>query len=183
MRAWINKITLEGFKSYGKERIEIPLGEGFVGIVGPNGAGKSNIGDAISFALGIATAKTLRAKNLSYLIYTKDSERAHYAYVEIHFKNFGLFPLQEEDIFISRKVYRDGRTVFRINGVVVREKDLMDFLSKAGIYENAYNVVLQGDIVRFLKMTPVERRGLIEEVAGIEEYEEKKQKALAQLGE
>ncbi len=183
MRAWIEKITLEGFKSYGKERIEIPLGEGFIGIVGPNGAGKSNIGDAISFALGIATAKTLRAKNLSYLIYTKDSERAPYAYVEIHFKNFGLFPLQEEDIFISRKVYRDGRTVFRINGVFVREKDLMDFLSKAGIYENAYNVVLQGDIVRFLKMTPLERRRLIEEVAGIEEYEEKKQKALSQLGE
>ncbi|MFN7065701.1 MAG: chromosome segregation protein SMC [Aquificaceae bacterium] len=183
MRAWIEKIALEGFKSYGRERVEISLGEGFIGIVGPNGAGKSNIGDAISFALGIATAKTLRAKNLSYLIYTKDSERAEYAYVEVHFKNYGLFPLREEDIFISRKVYRDGRTVFRINGAVVREKDLTDLLSKVGIYESAYNVVLQGDIVRFLKMTPVERRNLIEEVAGIEEYEEKKQKALVDLGE
>ncbi len=183
MKAWIEKITLEGFKSYGKERVEIPLGQGFIGIVGPNGAGKSNIGDAISFCLGIATAKTLRAKNLSYLIYSKNSDRADYAYVEVHFKNYGLFPLQEEDIVISRKVYQDGRTVFRINGAVVRERDLMDFLSKAGIYENAYNVVLQGDIVRFLKMTPVERRKLLEEIAGIEEYEEKKQKALADLGE
>ncbi len=183
MKAWIEKITLEGFKSYGKERVEIPLGQGFISVVGPNGAGKSNIGDAISFSLGIATAKTLRARNLSYLIYSKDSDRADYAYVEVHFKNYGLFPLQEEDIFISRKVYQDGRTVFRINGAVVRERDLMDFLSKAGIYENAYNVVLQGDIVRFLKMTPVERRKLIEEIAGIEEYEEKKQKALADLGE
>ncbi len=183
MKAWIEKITLEGFKSYGKERVEIPLGQGFIGVVGPNGAGKSNIGDAISFALGIATAKTLRAKNLSYLIYSKNSDRADYAYVEVHFKNHGLFPLQEEDIVISRKVYQDGRTVFRINGAVVRERDLMDFLSKAGIYENAYNVVLQGDIVRFLKMTPVERRKILEEIAGIEEYEEKKQKALADLGE
>lgn len=183
MKAWIEKISLEGFKSYGKDRVEIPLGQGFIGIVGPNGSGKSNIGDAISFALGIATAKTLRAKNLSYLIYNRNSDRADYAYVEVHFKNYGLFPLQEEDIVISRKVYQDGRTVFRINGAVVRERDLMDFLSKAGIYENAYNVVLQGDIVRFLKMTPVERRKLIEEIAGIEEYEEKKQKALADLGE
>jgi chromosome segregation protein len=183
VKAWIEKITLEGFKSYGKERVEIPLGQGFIGVVGPNGAGKSNIGDAISFALGIATAKTLRARNLSYLIYSKDSDRAEYAYVEVHFKNHGLFPLQDEDIVISRKVYQDGRTVFRINGAVVREKDLMDFLSKAGIYENAYNVVLQGDIVRFLKMTPVERRKLLEEIAGIEEYEEKKQRALADLGE
>ncbi|HAV40608.1 MAG TPA: chromosome segregation protein SMC, partial [Aquificaceae bacterium] len=183
MKAWIEKISLQGFKSYGKDRVEIPLGQGFIGIVGPNGSGKSNIGDAISFALGIATAKTLRAKNLSYLIYNRNSDRADYAYVEVHFKNYGLFPLQEEDIVISRKVYQDGRTVFRINGAVVRERDLMDFLSKAGIYENAYNVVLQGDIVRFLKMTPVERRKLIEEIAGIEEYEEKKQKALADLGE
>lgn len=183
MKAWIEKISLEGFKSYGKDRVEIPLGQGFIGIVGPNGSGKSNIGDAISFALGIATAKTLRAKNLSYLIYNRNSDRADYAYVEVHFKNYGLFPLQEEDIVISRKVYQDGRTVFRINGAVVRERDLMDFLSKAGIYENAYNVVLQGDIVRFLKMTPVERRKLIEEIAGIEEYEEKKQKALVDLGE
>ncbi len=183
MKAWIEKITLEGFKSYGKERIEISIGQGFIGVVGPNGAGKSNIGDAISFCLGIATAKTLRARNLSYLIYSKNSDRADYAYVEVHFKNHGLFPLQEEDIIISRKVYQDGRTVFRINGAVVRERDLMDFLSKAGIYENAYNVVLQGDIVRFLKMTPVERRKLLEEIAGIEEYEEKKQKALVDLGE
>ncbi|MCX8059855.1 MAG: chromosome segregation protein SMC, partial [Aquificaceae bacterium] len=183
MKAWIEKITLEGFKSYGKERKEVHLGPGFIAVVGPNGAGKSNIGDAISFALGIATARTLRAKNLSYLIYSRDSERADYAFVEVHFKNHGLFSLQEEDLFLSRKVYPDGRSVFRINGSVVRERDLLDFLSKAGIYETAYNVVLQGDIVKFLKMTPVERRKLIEEIAGIQEYEEKKQKALLNLGE
>jgi chromosome segregation protein len=183
VKAWIEKIILEGFKSYGKERIEIPIGQGIVAVVGPNGAGKSNIGDALSFALGIATARALRAKNLTYLIYSKNSERADYAYVEVHFKNHGHFPIQEEDIVISRKVYQDGRSVFRINGAVVREKDLSDFLSKAGIYETAYNVVLQGDVVRFLRMTPVDRRKLIEEIAGIGEYEEKKQKALVDLGE
>ncbi|MCS7308055.1 MAG: AAA family ATPase, partial [Aquificaceae bacterium] len=177
MKAWIEKIVLEGFKSYGKDRVEVVLGKGFIAVVGPNGAGKSNIGDGLSFALGIATAKTLRAKNLSYLIYSKNSEKADYALVEVHFKNYGLFPIEEEDIVISRKVYQDGRSVFRINGAVVRERDLLDFLSKAGIYENGYNVVLQGDVVKFLKMTPVERRKLIEEIAGIEEYEEKKQKA------
>ncbi|MDW8095220.1 MAG: chromosome segregation protein SMC [Aquificaceae bacterium] len=183
MKAWIEKIVLEGFKSYGKDRVEVVLGKGFIAVVGPNGAGKSNIGDGLSFALGIATAKTLRAKNLSYLIYSKNSEKADYALVEVHFKNYGLFPIEEEDIVISRKVYQDGRSVFRINGAVVRERDLLDFLSKAGIYENGYNVVLQGDVVKFLKMTPVERRKLIEEIAGIEEYEEKKQRALTDLGE
>ncbi|RMH07772.1 MAG: chromosome segregation protein SMC, partial [Aquificota bacterium] len=183
MQAWIEKIVVEGFKSYGKERVEIPLGRGFLAIVGPNGAGKSNIGDALSFALGLATARTLRAKNLTHLIYSRNSDKAEYAYVEVHFKNHNLFPLEEEDIVISRKVYKDGRSVFRINGTVVRERELSDFLSRAGIYESAYNVVLQGDIVRFIKMTPVERRKLIEDIAGIGEYEEKKQKALADLGE
>jgi chromosome segregation protein len=183
VKGYIEKLVIEGFKSYGRQRIEIPLGEGFIAVVGPNGAGKSNIGDAISFALGIATSKALRAKNLSYLIFSKDGEKADYAYVEVHFKNFGAFPVPEEDVIVSRKVYRDGRSIFRINGQVVKEKELSDFLSKAGIYENGYNVVLQGDIVRFLKMTPVERRKLIEEVAGIGEYEERKQKALVQLGE
>ena len=183
MKGYINKIVIEGFKSYGKERVEIPLGEGFIAVVGPNGSGKSNIGDAISFALGIATSKALRAKNLSYLIFSKDGDKADYAYVEVQFKNIGAFPIPEEDIILSRKVYQDGRSVFRLNGQIVKERELSEFLSKAGIYENGYNVVLQGDIVRFLKMTPVERRKLIEEVAGIGEYEEKKQKALAQLGE
>ncbi len=183
MNGYIEKLVVEGFKSYGRQRVEIPLGEGFIAVVGPNGAGKSNIGDAISFALGIATSKALRAKNLSYLIFSKDGEKADYAYVEVHFKNFGAFPIPEEDVIVSRKVYKDGRSLFRINEQVVKEKDLSDFLSKAGIYENGYNVVLQGDIIRFLKMTPVERRKLIEEVAGIGEYEERKQKALIQLGE
>lgn len=183
MRAWIEKILVEGFKSYGRGRTQIPLGSGFVGIVGPNGAGKSNIGDAISFALGLATAKTLRAKNLSYLIYSKDGESSDFAYVEVHFKNEGAFPVEDQHIVISRKVERDGRTTFRINGSVVKERDLKDLLSRSGLYENAYNIVLQGDVIRFLKMTPVERRKLIEEVAGIGEYEEKKQKALTDLGD
>ncbi len=183
MRAYIEKVVVEGFKSFGKERKEIPLGKGFISIVGPNGAGKSNIGDAISFALGIVTTKTLRAKNLSYLIFSKDGDKADYAYIEVHFKNEGLFPLEEEKVIVSRRVTQDGRSTFKVNGLTVRERDLRDFLSKAGIYENGYNVVLQGDIVKFLKMTPVERRKVIEDVAGISEYEEKKQRAINDLAE
>ncbi len=183
MKAFIEKIVVEGFKSYGKDRKEIPLGRGFISIVGPNGAGKSNIGDAISFALGIATTKTLRAKNLSYLIFSRDGDKAPYAYVEVHFRNEGAFPTEDESVVISRRVTQDGRSTFKVNGITVREKDLKDFLSKAGIYENGYNVVLQGDIIKFLKMTPVERRKVIEDVAGISEYETKKQKAINDLME
>lgn len=183
MKAYVDRIVVEGFKSYGRERKEIPIGEGFISIVGPNGAGKSNIGDAISFALGIATTKTLRAKNLSYLIFSRDGEKAPHAYVEVHFKNEGAFPTEEERVVISRRVTQDGRSTFKVNGNTVREKDLKDFLGKAGIYENGYNVVLQGDIIKFLKMTPVERRKVIEDIAGISEYESKKQRAINDLME
>lgn len=181
--AYIEKLVVEGFKSYGTKRREIPVGEGFVAVVGPNGAGKSNIGDAISFALGLSTAKALRAKNLSYLIFSKNGKKADFAEVEVHFRNLGAFPVEEEYVVISRRVNKEGRSVFKINGNVVRERDLRDFLAKAGIYENAYNVVYQGDIVKFLKLTPVERRKIIEEVAGIGEYERKKEKALNELAE
>ncbi|NPB06946.1 MAG: chromosome segregation protein SMC [Aquificae bacterium] len=181
--AYIEKLVVEGFKSYGTKRKEIPLGEGFIAVVGPNGAGKSNIGDAIAFALGLSTARALRAKNLSHLIFSKDGKKAPYALVEVHFRNLGAFPTDDETVVVSRKVTPDGRSVFRVNGVPVRERDLKDFLARAGIYENAYNVVYQGDIVRFLKHTPLERRRLIEEVAGIGEYEKKKEKALKDLAE
>ncbi len=182
-KAFIERILVEGFKSYGNKRREIPLGEGFIGIVGPNGAGKSNIGDAISFALGLSTARALRAKNLSHLIFSKNGKKSEYAYVEIHFRNLGIFPIDSDYVIISRKVTKEGRSTFKINGTPVRERDLKDFLAKAGIYENAYNVVYQGDIVKFLKMTPTERRKIIEEVAGIGEYERKKEKALEDLAE
>jgi len=182
-KAYIEKVVVEGFKSYGPKRKEIPLGEGFIVIVGPNGSGKSNIGDAISFALGLASSKVLRAKNLSYLIWNKGDKRADYAYVEVHFKNLGAFPIEEENIVFSRKVFPNGRTVFKINGKTVKERDVKELLSRAGITENAYNVVLQGDIIHFLKMTPLQRRKLIEDIAGIGEFDEKKERALLELGE
>jgi chromosome segregation protein len=180
-RAYITKLVVEGFKSYGPKRKEIPLGKGFIAIVGPNGAGKSNIGDAISFALGLASSKVLRAKNLSYLIWSKGNKKAPYAEVEVHFKNEGAFPLEAEEIIFSRRVYPNGRTVFKINGKTVKEKEVKDLLTRAGITENAYNIVLQGDIVHFLKMTPVGRRKLIEEIAGIGEFDLQKNQALNDL--
>ncbi len=180
-RAYITKLVVEGFKSYGPKRKEIPLGEGFIAIVGPNGAGKSNIGDAISFALGLASSKVLRAKNLSYLIWSKGNKKAQYAEVEVHFKNEGAFPIEAEEIIFSRRVYPSGRTVFKINGKTVKEKEVKELLSRAGITETAYNIVLQGDIVHFLKMTPVGRRKLIEEIAGIGEFDQQKNQALNEL--
>jgi len=178
---YIDKIVVTNFKSYGTEKLEIPLGPGFIGIVGPNGAGKSNIGDAISFGLGLSTSKTMRAKNLTHLIYSKDSKREDFAQVDIYFSNPEIFGYDE--LVVTRIIYKDGKSIYKLNGKTIREKDLHLILAKGGIYKEGYNIVLQGDIVKFVKITPIERRKIIEDVAGISEYEQKRQFALEELGE
>lgn len=85
-KAYIDRIHVYGFKSYGLRKLTIPVGNGFVGIVGPNGSGKSNIGDSIVFALGLATAKSMRALKLSDLIFSSRGRSAEYAEVEVVFK-------------------------------------------------------------------------------------------------
>ena len=90
-KAYIDRINVYGFKSYGLRKLSIPLGEGFIGVVGPNGSGKSNIGDSIVFALGLATAKSMRALKLSDLIFSSKGKSAEYAEVEVVFKNLGAF--------------------------------------------------------------------------------------------
>jgi len=179
--AYIEKIVVTNFKSYGTEKLEIPIGEGFIGIVGPNGAGKSNIGDAITFGLGLSTSKTMRAKNLTHLIYSKQGQREDFAQVDIHFSNPQIFGYDE--FVVTRIIYKDGKSLYKLNGKIIREKDLHLILARGGIYKEGYNIVLQGDIVKFVKMTPLERRKIIEDVAGISEYEQKRQLALEELGE
>ncbi len=182
-KAYIDRINVYGFKSYGARKLSIPLGNGFIGIVGPNGSGKSNIGDAIVFALGIATAKSMRALKLSDLIFSSKGKSAEFAEVEIIFKNEGAFPLNDEEVSIYRKVEHNGKSTYKINGRVAKHYEVEEILSYAGIPPQGYNIVTQGDIFRFIKMTPAERRDILSEIAGITEYEEKKIKALKDLEE
>ncbi len=181
--AYIDRINVYGFKSYGNRRLSIPVGNGFVGIVGPNGSGKSNIGDAIVFALGLATAKSMRALKLSDLIFSSRGKSAEYAEVEVIFKNEGAFPLNDEEVSIYRKVEHNGKSTYKINGRPAKQYEVEELLSYAGIPKQGYNIVTQGDIFKFIKMTPSERRDLLSEIAGITEYEERKEKALKDLEE
>ncbi len=182
-KAYIDRINVYGFKSYGLRKLSIPIGKGFVGIVGPNGSGKSNIGDSIVFSLGLATAKSMRALKLSDLIFSSKGKSAEFAEVEVVFKNEGAFPLNDEEVRIYRKVEHNGKSTYKINGRPAKHYEVEELLSYAGIPPQGYNIVTQGDIFRFVKMTPSERRDLISEIAGITEYEEKKAKALKDLEE
>lgn len=181
---YIEKIEMKGFKSYGNKKVVVPLSKGFTAIVGANGSGKSNIGDAVLFVLGGLSAKAMRATRISDLIFAgnKAEPAAKYAEVAMYFNNEDRgFPLDEDEVVIKRRVYPDGRSAYWLNGKRATRSEILDLLSAAMISPEGYNLVLQGDITKFIKMSATERRLIIDEISGIAEYDAKKEKALEEL--
>lgn len=174
----VKKIKIKNFKSFGK-KVEIPLEKGFTVISGPNGSGKSNIIDSILFCLGLhSSSKILRAEKLTDLVYSGNGKRSDSAEVEI------VFDVDGEELSISRKIKvtdRNYYSYYYINGKSATHSDVVRVLEKHGIYSDAYNVVMQGDVTRIVEMTPLQRRKIIDDIAGISEFEEKKAKAIEEL--
>ena len=179
----INKLVLDGFKSFGK-RAELLFGDHFNAILGSNGSGKSNILDSLCFVLGKRSSKELRAEKASNLIYNggKVKNPAKEAEVSIFFDNSTkAFPLAEDEIKVSRIVKHDGQSKYKINNKTSTRQEILELLGSAKINPDGYNIILQGDIVRLVEMSALDRRMIIEEIAGISVYEEKKQQALNDL--
>jgi len=179
----INKLVLDGFKSFGK-RTELLFEPGFNVVLGPNGSGKSNILDALCFVLGKSSSKSLRAEKSANLIYNggKAKKPANTAEVSIVFDNKArIFPVEEDSVKVSRIVRPDGVSRYKINNKNKTRQEIVDMLALAKIYPDGYNIILQGDIVKLVEMSPIERRQIVEEIAGISIYEEKKKKALNEL--
>lgn len=183
---FIKEIEFVNFKSFGK-RVKIPFYEGFTAISGPNGSGKSNIIDGILFALGLSGSKTMRAEKLTDLIFNDSkSKQPEFAQVTITFDNTDRKAPVEADAFeISRKIKQTKSgyySYFYFNGKSVSLTEVHELLGKAGVTPEGYNVVMQGDISQITaKMSPTERRKIIDEIAGVSEFDEKKQKSLAEL--
>lgn len=179
----ISKLVLHGFKSFAK-RTEMPFDGNFSVVLGPNGSGKSNVLDAICFVLGRISSKDLRTERLSHLIYNggKTKQPASKAEVSIFFDNSRkTFPYAEQMVKVSRIIKPTGQSSYRINDKASSRQEILDLLALAKIDPNGHNIVLQGDIVRFVEMSSEERRQVVEEIAGISVYEEKKNKALSEL--
>jgi chromosome segregation protein len=180
----INKLVMKGFKSFAN-KTEINFGNKFNCILGPNGSGKSNVLDALCFVLGKSSAKGLRAEKSANLIYNggKKKAGAKEGLVSIYFDNTSkIFGDDKgEEVEVTRIVKKSGQSVYKLNGETVTRQQTLDLLSRARINPDGYNIILQGDIIRMVDMTPMERRGMVEEIAGISIYEEKKNKALREL--
>jgi len=179
----IKKLEIMGFKSfYNRKEISFPTGMNV--IIGPNGSGKSNILEAICFVLGKTSRKELRAERLGDLVYNggKKLPPAQFAKVTIEIDNKNrVMPIDDDLVKISRKVDKDGHSVFRVNG----KREIMDYvrnlLSHANFDPDGFNIVLQGEIEKFVDLSPDERRKLIEDVCGVSQYEEKKHKCMLEL--
>ncbi|MBS3156194.1 AAA family ATPase [Candidatus Woesearchaeota archaeon] len=144
----------------------------------------SNIADLITFVLGKSSAKSMRAEKSANLIYNggKNSNPYKEAEATIVFDNSdSIFSLKDKNISVSRIIRQSGNSLYKINGKKMTRQQVLDFLNSAHIDPDGHNIVLQGDIVRFMEMRPEERREIIEEISGISVYQEKKQKAMREL--
>ncbi len=174
---------LKGFKSFAKP-LDMEFSKGFSTIIGPNGSGKSNIMDALCFVLGKISAKSMRAEKSANLIWNggKKGNAMKEAEVSIFFDNDQKeFPLDDKEIKISRILKQPGQSVYKINGEQRTRQQVVEVLSSAKVDPNGHNIILQGDIVRFMEMKTDDRREMIEEIAGISMYEDRKIKAMSEL--
>jgi chromosome segregation protein len=180
----VTRLQLSGFKSFAKNT-ELKFGTNFNCVLGPNGSGKSNIMDALCFVLGKTSAKSMRAEKSSNLIYNggKKGNPSKTAEVAIFFDNSKKeFPVEEKELKVSRIVKQNGQSVYKLNDKAMTRQQIVDILRGAQIDPDGHNIILQGDIVHFMSMRPLDRRALIEEIAGISVFEEKKNKSLSELG-
>jgi chromosome segregation protein len=181
--AYVEKLVMKGFKSFATET-ELPMENGMNVIVGPNGSGKSNITDAICFVLGRLSVKSMRASKSSNLIFSgsKVHKPAPEASVKITFNNDDKnFSIDKRSIEVQRIVRRNGQGIYRINGETKTRNEVLELLAQAGIDPHGFNIVLQGEIADIIRMNPLERRKVVEEVAGISVYESRKERSLREL--
>jgi chromosome segregation protein len=183
---YIKKIELKGFKSFGPQTVKVALDKGFTAITGPNGSGKTNIMDACLFALGELSTRRLRAENAAKLIFhgseKAELERAKMAKVIIQFDNSdGLMPVDTITVTVSREVYRNGQSVYRLNGRRISRTHILEILSMAAISSASQNIIPQGTITRLTDITQTERRKIIEDLVGIAQYDAEKAEAEEKL--
>ncbi len=164
----------------------IPVEKGFVAITGPNGSGKSNILDAILFALGENSAKTLRVPNLGALIYdgSVEEQKPSSAKVTLQFDNTDRrIPVDTDSVSLTRELKQSGESIYYLNGKHIQRNNLSELLEMALITSRGLNIVLQGMITRISELVPDEKRKLIEQMVGVAQFDEKKDLALRQLDE
>lgn len=180
---FLDRIEILGFKSFCEKTI-LKFPTGITSIVGPNGCGKSNVVDAMNWVLGEQSAKSLRSDKMEEVIFngSKNRKPLNLAQVTLIWKTEKDSPSAPE-ITIARRLFRNGESQYEMNGDICRLKDIHSFFLNEGFDPLAYSILEQGRIAFLIDSKPLERRGLIEEVAGVAEFKTKKRQAQMKLAD
>src|SRR5213082_332702 len=179
----LSSLTLKGFKSFASATTS-RLEPGITCVVGPNGSGKSNVVDAIAWVLGEQGAKALRGGKMEDVIFAGTAGRAPLGRAEVTLtidNHDGALPIEYSEVSITRRMYRSGESEYEINGDSCRLLDIQELLSDSGIGRELHVIVGQGQLDAILAASPEERRGFIEEAAGVLKHRKRKEKALRKL--
>ncbi len=180
---YLKTLEIHGFKSFADKTV-FEFAEGVTGIVGPNGCGKSNVVDAIRWVLGETSAKALRGGEMADVIFNGTEKRKPLGMAEVTLTMADCeqaLKVDFNEVSITRRVFRDGRSEYRINNTLCRLKDIHDMLMDTGIGRTAYSIMAQGQIDQILSSKPEERRAVFEEAAGITKFKKEKKEALRKL--
>lgn len=180
---FLKRIALHGFKSF-VDRTEFEFGPGVTAIVGPNGCGKSNVLDAVRWVLGEQSARSLRGERMSDVVFSGARTRkpANFAEVQLTFDNrLRLLASDQAEVIVARVLYRNGDSEYRLNGNPCRLRDIRELLLDTGVGVDAYSVIEQGRVDLLLQASPIERREIFEEAAGISRYKVRRTEAERKL--
>src|SRR6266571_1795777 len=179
----LQSLELVGFKSFA-DKTTFNFHEGITAIVGPNGCGKSNVLDAVRWALGEQSAKSLRGEEMADVIFNGADTRKPVGFAEVSLtftdcaEELGI---EWHDVRVTRRVYRDGNSEYLLNKTQCRLRDIHSLFADTGIAQAAYSMMEQGRIDMILSSRPEDRRAVFEEAAGITKYKTQKREALRKL--
>ncbi|CAN5609276.1 chromosome segregation protein SMC [soil metagenome] len=179
----LKSLTLKGFKSFASATT-LRFEPGITAVVGPNGSGKSNVVDAIAWVLGEQGAKALRGGKMEDVIFAGTTGRPPLGRAEVTLtidNTDNALPIDYTEVSITRRMFRDGASEYEINGEGARLLDIQELLSDSGIGREMHVIVGQGQLDSVLQARPEDRRGFIEEAAGVLKHRKRKERALRKL--
>ena len=180
---FLKRITVSGFKSF-CDRVNFGFAPGVTCVVGPNGCGKSNVVDAFKWVLGEQSARSLRGRQMVDMIFNGSSGRraSGVAQVDLVFDNADHSISDDRaEITVSRKLYRSGESEYQLNRETARLKDIRELFMDTGVGVDAYSVIEQGRVDSLLQSSPLDRRAIFEEAAGISRYKARRREAERKL--
>lgn len=180
---YLKSIDAFGFKSFA-EHTNVEFDEGVTAIVGPNGSGKSNITDAIKWVLGEQSAKSLRGAKMEDIIFSGAEHRKAQNYAEVRLRldnHAGKLQVDQDEITVTRRLYRSGESEYYLNNDRARLKDIIDLFLDSGLGKEAFSIISQGRVDEILNAKPIDRRQILEESAGVLKYKKRKAASVQKL--